>query len=496
MDLTKSRVALCRPILDTWNTYEETTDAIVPDTFPDIARVAAVYGNPQLKDDAPQSGRVLISGSIHATVLYVPEGGGAPRKLDIPISFAHIEEAAGIDADSRLFVSCRVVSATAHVMNSRKLSVTAALSLSCRVFAADTVALTDGFSDDSDDLQLLTTTHTITVPSSVHRHEFTLMEDVSLPEGTKYNAVFAPRAEMRLSDCRILNGKAVLKGDIALHLLAQTNEETLENTDFVIPFTQIFEAEGIEENQTVNVCFSIRHLDAELRDDGLVGIGLGACALLTAFQTHTLQLIDDVYHLVHPVHAETQPVTLPACHPLAELGCEAAETIPVGMKIAQISDVSAALDALIQDGGQPSLRMMVCILYRADDGEYYSVQRAVSLPLSIPDATQHVRLNGMQCRASATITGEDAISLSLNGRCSLLCDEPLQLNDLSALQIDSDTPAPASPVSIIVRYVDAEERLWDIAKSCRTTVDAIRQANQLSDDCTAAKAQMLLIPVQ
>ena len=90
MELTKNTVTLSRLILDTWNNYEETTDAIVPDTFPDIVRIAAVYGSPQLKDDAPQSGRVLISGSVRMTVLYVPEGGGL-RRLDIPISFAHIE---------------------------------------------------------------------------------------------------------------------------------------------------------------------------------------------------------------------------------------------------------------------------------------------------------------------------------------------------------------------------------------------------------------------
>ena len=150
MDLTKSSVALSRLILDAWNNYEETTDAIVPDTFPDIARIAAVYGSPQLKDDAPQSGRVLISGSVRMTVLYVPEDGGALRRLDIPISFAHIEEAAGINEDSRLFVTCRVVAADAHVMNSRKLSATATLSICCQVLAPDTVQLTDGFSESDN----------------------------------------------------------------------------------------------------------------------------------------------------------------------------------------------------------------------------------------------------------------------------------------------------------------------------------------------------------
>lgn len=496
MDLTKSSISLSRLILDAWNNYEETTDAIVPDTFPDIARIAAVYGTPQLKDDVPQSGRVLISGAVRMTVLYVPEGGGPLRRLDIPISFAHIEEAAGINEDCRLFVTCRVVAADAHVMNSRKISATATLSISCRVFAPDTIQLTDGFSEADSGLELLTSTNTVTVPSGVLRREFTLMEDVNLPDHERYREMFAPRAEMRLSDCRLMNGKAVLKGDVALHMLAMTVDDTLEHVDCVVPFTQIFEAEDMTDNQQISVSFSVRHLDAELREDGLVGVGLGACVLLTAFETHTLHVIADVYHLEHPVHVETRPITIPACHPLAELGCEATETVPVGMKIAQISDVIATPDMLLQDGLRVMLRMMACIVYRSDDGEYYSIHRAIHMPLSLPDGTQSVRLNGFQCRASAAVSGEDSVVLSLSGRCSLLCDEPLQCSDVSALTIDETAQPAASPVSVILRYVDAEERLWDIAKHYRTTVDAIRQANQLDTDHLNARTQMLLIPVR
>lgn len=495
MDLTKSSVSLNRLILDTWNNYEETTDAIVPDTFPDIARIAAVYGSAQLKDDTPQSGRVLISGSVRMTVLYVPENGGAMRRLEIPISFAHIEEAAGITESSQLFVSCRVVAADAHVMNSRKVSVTATLSISCRVFAQETIQLTDGFSDECN-LELLTTTHTVTVPTQIHRQEFTLMDDVNIPDSARYAEVFAPRADMRLSDCRLMNGKAVLKGDVALHLLAMTTEDTLEHIDCVVPFTQIFEVDGMTDNQQISVSFCVRHLDCELRDDGQISVGLGACVLLTAFETHTLHLIADVYHLDYPVRTETHAITVPSCRPLAEIGCEASETVPVGMKIAQISDVTAVLDTLIRDSARTVLRMMVCVVYRSDDGEYYSVHRAIHMPLNLPDGTRDVRLNTMQCRASGTVSGEDSVVLSLSGRCSLLCDEPLPINDLTALTVEESAPTAASPVSVILRYVDTEERLWDIAKHYRTTVQAIQQANQLDTDRLSARAQMLLIPMR
>ena len=183
-------------------------------------------------------------------------------------------------------------------MNSRKLSVTATLSISCRVFVPDSLCLTSGFAQDDGHLEQLTATHTVTVPAAVHRREFTLMDDVNLTDFSRYAAITAARGELRLSDCRLMNGKAVLKGDAALHLLVETTDGLLENTDCVVPFTQIFEVEGMTDNQQVCVSFSLRHLDAELRDDGLIGVGIGASVLLTAFETHPLQLVSDVYRTI------------------------------------------------------------------------------------------------------------------------------------------------------------------------------------------------------
>lgn len=252
----------------------------------------------------------------------------------------------------------------------------------------------------------------------------------------------------------------------------------------------------MKDEQQLSVRFSVRHLDAELRDDGLISVGLGASVLLTAFETLTLQTIEDVYHLQHPVQTESRSIELPTCRLIPEMGCEASETLSVGMKIAQIADVTAVPDRLMQESTPLSLRMMVCVVYRAEDGSYYSIHRAVQMPLDAPETAGTVRLQSLQCRASAAVSGEDSLVLSLSGRCALLAQEPLTIRDLTALTIDTDVCSSAAPVSVILRYMEAGERLWDIAKSYRTTVDAIRQANQISGDSISTQAQMLLIPVR
>lgn len=495
MELTKTTLQWSRPLLDCQHTYEETADAIVPDTFPDILRISTSYGTVHLKDDSPQSGRVLVSGTIQVTVLYVPEGGGL-RRLSVPISFAHIEEGTGITEDSRLFVTCQIVNTNAHVMNSRKLSVSALLSISCSVFSQEELSLTNGVASTDSNLELLSSTHTITVPTNIQRREFTIMDDIDLPDAGRFAELFAPYGDLRMTECRILNGKAVLKGECSLNLLGLTHDQMLDHANCILPFTQIFDTPDFDDNHQVSVRFSLRHLDAELQEDGQLSVGVGINVLLTAFSTHTLQSVADVYHLKYPIHAETHTVEIPACHPIAECGCEASETIPVGMRVVSVADARAFLDTVIRDQNRCSLRMMATILYSSDDGEYYSITRAVHMPLSLPSGTDAFQITGIVCRASATVSGENSVVLSLSGRCSLLCEEPLRLSDVTQLEIDTSSEDDRPSVSVILRYVDREERLWDIAKRYRTTVDSIRQANQISADCQSAAAQMLLIPVR
>ena len=90
MELVRKSIPYYDVILDNVTVYEESADAIVPDTFPDIARIAYADGMVTVGDQSPQNDRILVSGSVAATVLYQPEGETGLRRRDSPLSFAHI----------------------------------------------------------------------------------------------------------------------------------------------------------------------------------------------------------------------------------------------------------------------------------------------------------------------------------------------------------------------------------------------------------------------
>ena len=66
---------------------------------------------------------------------------------------------------------------------------------------------------------------------------------------------------------------------------------------------------------------------------------------------------------------------------------------------------------------------------------------------------------------------------------------------ISALEI-KPKESGHNGVTLVLKQINGEERLWDIAKNCGTTEQAIRCANDLPTEAECVQNAMLLIPIQ
>lgn len=493
MELIRSNITFYDLILESAKTYEETADAIVPDTFPDIARVAAVTGNAQIKDEAPQNDRVLVSGTVKATVLYIPEGETELKKLIIPLSFAHIEEGKGITTDSKAFVNCEVVGIDAKVMNSRKLALTAELVLHCKVYSRRELEMTSGTEDETT--EILPLIHEASLPASVFSQEFSILEDIELGSDEE---ICGTRGNLRIEDVKLMPNKAILKGEADVSNLLMQPDGTLRTMSSTIPFTQIFDIEGPldEDKGQVSVQFSMKSLDCEKRAGALMSVGITADAFIVVYETQELVTVEDAYHTTYPVTAETRQITICGEQPLKEIAFDGSELLSAGMRIASVIDSTATAESVKRDGdGKAILTAAVQVLYLSDDGQPYQLRRMVPLPFTLP--VGKAEGGTFVLHTTAAPQGEDAVIVrfSVKGRCT--DSDRIVLSDITKLDIDEDHPKTADKtVSLVLRFASENERLWDIAKSYNTTVDAIRKANKLPETQQVVTEQMLLIPIR
>ena len=66
---------------------EETQEVRLPESMPDIGRVIAAWGQPVLRGKQWRSGHIGLNGGVMVWVLYAPEDGSEPRRLESWIPF-------------------------------------------------------------------------------------------------------------------------------------------------------------------------------------------------------------------------------------------------------------------------------------------------------------------------------------------------------------------------------------------------------------------------
>ena len=490
MELSQTSICYYDKRLSGLFTCTESADSIVPDAFPDIGRIVCAYGTVEVKDRTPQDGRLLISGSVQTVVLYQPEQGEGLRRLTVPVSFAQIEECSELTADAVCFVSCRAASVEAVPVNSRKLSVTVQLSCEVECYCKTECAITETV--DLPQIQLLRTPCSISFVRQVFPSSVTVLEDTPVQDADDLQLLH-PSCEMRVSECRAMRGKAVLKGDAAIRCLALQGDGTVRVLTASTPFTQVLDAAELNEGDMVSARLAVRALDCRIASDQLLSSTVTADVVLLARETRTVQKLRDLYLPGQELQVqETQSVLHTAPRP-APFTASTEETVQTAQHVSHVVDAEAVCcGAKRAADGTVQLTAAVQILYVNDEQQLCEFRRM--LPLTFSGAAEG-ELSDLSLEVRASPAGETGLRLSIMLSGAGAAEENDTFRCLTAVQ-ESGAPAQTDGVTLILRCVDGTQPLWDIAKACGTTMDAIRRANDLPEDTDHVSQTMLLIPIQ
>ena len=290
MELEQKRIVYCRRQLAQTSACTETADCIVPDAFPDVGRVVYACGTAAIGDHAPQNGRLLISGTVQTVILYEPENGGGLRRLEVPLSFAHIEECAQLDSSSVCLVECRVSAVEASVVNSRKLSIAADLVLTAECYDKTACDYTENIADDH--LELLSETCEAVLPDEAQLFSFSVLEDIPVEE-TDGLSLLKQSCTLQITECRAMRDRIVVRGEAALRCLVMQLDEAVRTISKTTPFTQVFELTGAVEEDTPDAQLTVRSLECRIAANHSLSCTVNADALVLLRRSHTLHCITD-----------------------------------------------------------------------------------------------------------------------------------------------------------------------------------------------------------
>lgn len=494
-------------------------DFIVPDTMNDIAQVILDAGEIQMEPVKSQSEKVVVRGKLDFHVLYRNDEGGL-QTLGGLIPFEETINVPGLEEKDYVGVTWQLEDLDAGIINSRKLSMKAIVTLEVKVESLfDTeaaVSLGNSTDDGNGAPQIETQTRTIDVAAIALRRKDTyrLKEEITL-SGSKPAINRMLWTEMRLNGVttRPLDGKVHLEGSLMVFAIYEGEGENsmIQWVEESLPFSGEVEMQGAVEEMIPAISVRLIHkgmeekpdYDGEMREldvDAVIELDI------RLYEEQELEILSDLYATNRELTVEAGDACFDTILARNTGKCKLAEkvTMDSGQRILQIchstgsvklDEVEVREDVLAMDGV-----LEVKILYLTDD-DSQPVQSATEMipfhyEAEVPgiqeDSVWYLETGAEQL--TAVMLGSDTVEIKAVILLDMLVLQPICQPVIQRVETAPMDMKKLQQMPGIVGYIVQEgDSLWEIAKRFHTTVDNIVATNGLTSGTIHPGDSLILV---
>lgn len=518
MDLVKKNIHMNR-----WKGNASTQitlddDFIVPDTLDDMAQVILDTGDVQVESVKNQGEKVAVKGKLTFQVLYRKAEGGL-QTLGGSIPFEEQINVPDLDEKDYVSVNWELDDLNASMINSRKLSVKAIVTLEVRVETlhdvevASDVAVGEG-TDDSVQVESLKRDVDVAAIAVRRKDTYRIKEDISL-SGNKPNIDQILWNELRLRgvSSKPLDAQVHVEGELMVFVIysGEGEETPMQWLEESIPFSGTVELpEAVEEMvPVINVRLIHKELEAKPDFDGEMR-ELEVDAILELdmklYEEQQVSLLSDLYSTNRELALQTGEVCFDQLLTRNMGKCKISEKMTIGQddRILQIchnegnvkiDEVEIKEDALHIEGV-----LEVNLLYlTADDTEpVKSISETMPFHYmaEAPGINQDsvYQLNTGLEQMTAVMMGSDTVEIKAVIALDILVLQPVCESVITGAAAEPMDMLKLQKMPGIVGYiVQPGDSLWKIAKRFHTTVDNIMSTNGLSDAQIHPGERLLLV---
>ncbi|MCL2563321.1 MAG: DUF3794 domain-containing protein [Oscillospiraceae bacterium] len=503
--LRTDAIEYLRTVLDTSFTQEETSEAIVPDAYPDMETIVDVEGNITLRSKEAGAGRVVVNGAVAVSVVYLPEGEDCLRSLELTVPFTAGYDWAEVTDNTQTAVTVRLGSIDARMINSRKVLVRADILVEARGYEPAHMSCTSDSEDEPEaGLHIRREEVEQSFVSQVREKTFTLSDEFPLPAGRPpVGQILKSRIRLGTDDVKNVGNKLIFKGEAKIHLMytAQNTHEP-HVLDFTAGFSQIMELEGEGENASYETHLMLTnvYLESGVAENGAVGLELHMVAQAIEKKTRTIRYISDAYSTRFDLDTRHTEHTLESLDSAETLIAEVRESVELPLSVIRVVDSSAYTGRvqLSQEGGKLVLRASVfcSVAYVTEEGKLAGLTRRFEAKTELD-----MRSNRTYT-AAAQISGDVQIMLTPNGvelrvavAFTVHPNRKLRFTAIEGVTWDETAPRDMAALpSVVVFHAHGGESLWELARRYCSTEAQIAAANGLGKDVVPYPGQLFVIP--
>lgn len=484
-----------RPVYRAMLGQEETLESIVPDSFPDMARIVSATGTACLKEKEAGAGTVRLTGGISVTILYIPETEEQVRSLRVMIPFQCVKDCPHISENTLVQATVSVASSDARILNPRKLLVRSSVRCAISAYEKEKRELTCDAVCQDNCMEKQFSQHSCYLISEIVEKPF-LFSDVLRQAAAKpvMEELLLHRAELGTLDGKVIGKKLVCKGEILLSVLYRSGISVVP-ARFELPYSQIIELTNEGEEDVPELALVLKNVDCRLRD-GELEVSVEALVQSSIWTQRPVTVMSDVYCTSCTLEVERNPHE---CYTKAEHSVRretARQFCPSGIPGKQVLDCCTAVGSIGQEGQNCSAELNVDILYLSEDNALCGVSYTIPVTCEVPmpeNGTCQCMCRPFGESSAVPVTGGLEVRAGVEFSWTMTQEENVLC--VTAVKGGTEIRGDAVRPSVVIRRVGDNESLWEIAKSCGSTIKDICTANALLSE-SVPNGTVLLIPVK
>ncbi len=505
--LLKKTISVKEIVFDGCTEQPVDLDLTLPDYCPDILRILKCRVTPKILTKSISGDRLEIEGTAEIKILYIDSIKKSVRCSDHNIPFSSSFNMKQSPQNAIVSASVKTEYINCRALSPRRLDIHGAFSICAKVICKSEKEFPVGIDDES--VQVRGCKANVSVLEGMGQQQFILSENVTLgANSSDIESILKSDATVIMGDCKAISNKVMVKGDVNIRVLylADINTGETKIFDYTLPFSEILDADGVDENCLCVTRIELVNHTVNVKSDysdsnRVVNFEVKLSATTMGYSSKEIVPIDDAYSTdydLNLVYSQAQLCNIEKCY---SESCITKATVEAGSEsILSIIDLwcEQCSTAVITEDGNVLVKgkLNMCILARNNENMPFYSERVIDFTYPVSQVLEDtlVEVEGKVQSISYRINGANSIDFRIETKLDITVATNKSVRYLTSADADTEHPRVKDNRSALTLYYASRgESVWNIAKEYAVCCNAVMEENELTDDEISGSV-MLFIP--
>lgn len=485
-------------------------DFSLPDYCPDIQKILRCQISPQINSKNISGDKLFIEGLCIISILYLEEEKNSIRCCKHSSPFSLSINLKSSFHNAIIFTKTKIEYVNCRAVTPRRLDIHGAFSIFTKLkIKKENEIVCDIEGTGIEKKKISAKCNNIL---ELNQQYFNLSETIdkgsTLPE---IEEILKTNLNIDLQDYKILQNKIMINALAIIKVvyisdIEYSNIETLEHT---VPISQIVDIEGVQDNCKCDINIDVLNYDISIKpnnnnENNLLSFDCKISVCTSVYEEKDINILSDVYSIDYEYEPKYEKISLINFQNILNKPYIIKSNIDIdNTEISELLDVSAEIpnvNSFIKDQKiNFEGKINVCMLAKDTEEIPVYFERLVEFSFenefnSISDSIfceENIKLKSCECR----IVGKNLIEVTAEIQIGANIYFENKYESITDIFIDEEKPISKNKkTALTIYYPNNGEDLWDIAKKYCTSVEKIKNENEIDQDKLQDK-KMLFIPM-